>query len=301
MPSPSVPPCRQDRVLRRFLLTLLLVALGAVASVPTRALAGDAPAEAPGTGSVVRLVAGAVPATLPVGAGFSGELDWEQGGMLRRVRVHVPSTARRPAPLVVVLHGLNQTVTAAEADQGWASISEERGVVIAWAVGAEASWNAGVCCGRASTADRNDVAYLDRAIDVVEALVPVHHRRVHLAGFSNGAMMAYRYACAHPERVASVLGVSGTLTKPCGKRPTVPVLAVHGAADGTVPVAGTPWSSYLRTSLAPTWEVGGVFTSKETKGVVLKGYGHGWPTPERGGYDATWRGWAFFDAHPLPD
>ncbi|MCW2666548.1 MAG: hypothetical protein JWN57_1510 [Frankiales bacterium] len=292
--------CRQDGVLRRYLLALLLLAVGAAAALPSRALAeGDAPAGPSTSTSVLRLTPAGLPSTLPAGVGFTGELTWEQGGQLRRVRVHVPRTVRRPATLVVTLHGLYQTVTAAEADQDWTSLAEKRGAMVAWAVGPDASWNAGVCCGRAAAVERDDVAYLDRTLDVLSALHPVHPRRVHLAGFSNGAMMAYRYACARPERIASVLGVAGTLTSICGRRPTVPVLAVHGSADSTVPVAGTRWSSYLRTPLKPTWEVGRAFGTKATtRGVVLAGFGHGWPTKERGGYDATARGWDYFDAHP---
>ena len=45
---------------------------------------------------------------------------------------------------MVTLHGLYRTVEAAEADQGWASSRRERGAVVAWAVGADASWNAGM-------------------------------------------------------------------------------------------------------------------------------------------------------------
>lgn len=296
----SAPSGRQDGVLRRPLLALLLLALGAAAALPATARAeGDVPAGPVSSSSVLRLTARGLPETLAPGTGFTGELAWEQGGQLRRVRVHVPRTVRRPATLVMTLHGLYQTVAAAEADQGWASIAEERGAVVAWGVGADSSWNAGACCGRAVAVERDDVAYLDRALDVVTALTPVHPRRVHLAGFSNGAMMAYRYACARPHRIASVLGVSGTLTSTCGPRPTVPVLAVHGSADATVPVAGTRWSRYLQTPLNPTWEVGRAFGTKATtRGVVLQGFGHGWPTYARGGYDATGRGWAYFDAHP---
>ena len=41
----------------------------------------------------------------------------------------------------------------------------------------------------------DDLAYLDRLLQITGALQGIDRRRVHLAGYSNGGMLAYRYAC----------------------------------------------------------------------------------------------------------
>jgi phospholipase/carboxylesterase len=66
---------------------------------------------------------------------------------------------------------------------------------------------------------------------------------LHLMGFSQGSAVAYAFALAYPERVRSIVGLSGFMpngvipvveTKPLADKP---VFVAHGIQDDTVPVA----------------------------------------------------------------
>lgn len=251
--------------------------------------------------AVYRLGAGRVPDRLPVGNGFRGEITWLQAGLERKARVYVPRSAGTAAPLLVSLHGLGTTLRQVEAQQRWSALAFQQRFVVVWGAGHLGSWNAGPCCG-ASARRVDDLAYLDRLLEVTGALTGIERRRVHLAGYSNGAMLAYRYACGRPGRVAGVLAVAGTHTAPCTPTTATAVLAVHGAKDPTVPLRGTRFSRPLQSRLPAVTTAPRLWarTGAGVRTVVLPSFGHGWPTRHRGGYDATGEGWRFLKAHPLP-
>ena len=250
-----------------------------------------------------RLAAGRVPERLGRGAGFRGEISWLQGDLVRKARIYVPRSADAAgAPLLVSLHGLGASLRKVEQQQHWSTLSMQQGFVLVWGAGYEGSWNAGPCCGAASRKGVDDLGYLDTVLAISEALHAVDPHRIELAGFSNGAMMAYRYACGRPGRIAGVLAVAGTNTAPCVPSNATAILVVHGSADPTVPLAGIRYSNSLRTSLPPArraasqWQA----TGAGVRVVVLKGFAHGWPTTSKGGYDATGQGWRFLKNHPRP-
>ena len=244
---------------------------------------------------VHRLADGRLPA--PAVDGFRAEVHFLHGGRQRAVRLLVPASARRPAPLLVAMHGLYQSAQVAERDMRWGALARREGAVLAYGMGASASWNAGTCCGRSAADDVDDVGYLDQVVALARALHPVDARRVAVTGFSNGAMMAYRYACERPSVVAGVLAVAGTVTSDCRGRTDVAVHHVHGLDDRTVPLAGMRYSAALRTGFGPVSRAATLFGPTVTA-KLLPRFGHGWPTVRSGRYDATAAGWAFLQAHP---
>lgn len=244
-----------------------------------------------------RLADDRLPPRALLGLGFRGEVHFLHDGRPRAVRLLVPPSARRPAPLLVALHGLYQTPATTEADQHWGALVRREGAVLAYGMGWQSSWNAGTCCGRSVEERVDDVGYLDRVRQIAGALVPLDPRRLYVTGFSNGAMMAYRYACERPGVVAGVLAVAGTVTADCRGRTDVAVLHVHGVLDRTVPLAGLRYSTALRTPLRPVSRTAAMF-GPTISARLLPGYGHGWPTLARGGYATTEAGWAFLSAHP---
>lgn len=251
--------------------------------------------------AVYRLGDGRVPDRLSVGEGFRGEITWRQGGLTRKARIYVPRSTPQTAPLLVSLHGLGGSLRQVELQQRWSTIAFQQEFVLVWGAGHEGSWNAGPCCG--SAAGRiDDLAYMDRLLQITAALHAIDGRRVHLAGYSNGAMLAYRYACGRPGRIAGVLAVAGTHTAPCTPTRATAVLAVHGANDPTVPLKGTRYSQSLQSRL-PAVNTGPRLWARTGAGVrtvVIPRFGHGWPTRHHGGYDATGEGWRFLKAHPKP-
>ena len=98
-------------------------------------------------------------------------------------------------------------------------------------------WNAGDCCGPQLGVD--DVGYIAAVIDTLVERNLADRNQVYLMGHSNGAMMAYRFACERPDMVRGVVSISGTLaTQTCGNASGVSVLHIHGAQDENVPIEG---------------------------------------------------------------
>jgi len=110
----------------------------------------------------------------------------------------------------------------------------------------EPGWNAGYCCGSGWIGDIADVAFLVALIDRYTLEYSIPARQVFVAGFSNGAMLAMRFASEHPERCGGVIAASGSVgTEASQLHPThpVPILLMHGERDTLVPYAGGPGSS----------------------------------------------------------
>jgi polyhydroxybutyrate depolymerase len=141
-------------------------------------------------------------------------------------------------PLVVVMHGAFGTPEQTRAATGWDALADREGFVVAYPAGAGRTWNAGRCCGLAHAHKIDDVDYLHRLVEELVAKDQVDRRRVYAVGMSNGAMMAYAWACARPDDLAGIGPVAGARVADCPIAPTVNVVAVHGTADYNVPIRG---------------------------------------------------------------
>jgi len=177
------------------------------------------------------------------------ELRLEHDGLARLALVVAPRpVARRkdqtaqPLPVVVFLHGAGGSARLAMRQTGLAALAEREGFIAVFPEGLATpqgqeyagiqTWNAWNCCGYARDQKIDDVGYLAALIGRLKVDHPVDARRIHLAGFSNGAMLASRFALERPGVVASIASVSGSL--PCDTPPPrepLPVLLIHGNRD----------------------------------------------------------------------
>jgi polyhydroxybutyrate depolymerase len=269
------------------------------------------------------------------------KLEWQ--GEARRILVHdPPGEVERELPLVLALHGTGGTGRLMAAFSGLSRLADERGFRVAYPqalgeAGTEdpargAAWNVGPGLGRPGHPDVDDVAFLTAAVDLVGRRAPVDPRRVYVAGFSNGARMAYRLALAAPW-VAAIAAVAGAPV--WGEAPArpVPTLIFHGTEDGHIPYGGgvgprgrrvpalpalegaARWAALMGCSEGPfresleahtldLWTGGGL----EVGFWTVQGMGHAWPGGRRYAPDAdlpvkdlsaSHLIWAFFEAHPL--
>ncbi len=159
-------------------------------------------------------------------------------------------------PLVIFLHGAGGSASQAARQTGLAALSERAGFIAVFPEGLSGppgssaqggqgngqgtgqdnggiqTWNAWNCCGYARDQRVDDVGYLAALIARLKADYPVDPRRIHLAGFSNGAMLASRFALERPGVIASIASVAGYL--PCDAQDPaepLPVLVIHGNCD----------------------------------------------------------------------
>jgi polyhydroxybutyrate depolymerase len=174
----------------------------------------------------------------------------------RDMIVYVPAAlpAEGARALVVVLHGgmgNAQRIESAQAEKGLGmdGVAEKNGFIVAYLNGTRAArlfggnmlaWNAGTCCGLPEQNDVDDAGYIEGAVDYLIAKYGIDRDRVYGMGHSNGAMMTQRLMC-ETGLFAAAVPISGPLmlrTANCpaarGKR----ILAIHGAEDENVPIAG---------------------------------------------------------------
>ncbi len=212
----------------------------------------------------------------------------------RSYALHVPPQLQKEPeaaggrPVMVVLHALLTGPADAATSTGFDALADRDGVLVAYPYGVKRSFNAGLCCGEAVVQEVDDVVFL---ADVVGDLRRRGAGRVSVVGFSNGGMMAYRFACARPDLVDTVGVLSGTLEVPRCAGP-IRALHLHGDRDTAVPFDGATFSERLSAYLRPVPEIapaapGSTITVRE-----LEGYPHRWTVPGDA-VDATAEFWAF--------
>jgi polyhydroxybutyrate depolymerase len=224
---------------RLIALALLLIAAGSVV------LRGPGASASTPSGSVA-----SAPVPAPNGAaGKDITVTMTEGGLQRSYLLFVPNNLAPSARLVMFLHGFTLGPWAEESATQLDVGAGKAGVLVAYPAGYDASWNAGTCCGDAVTSNVDDVSFLADVINDIEARYSVDPLRIGLAGFSNGGMMAYRFACERSDLVNDIVVGSATSVtqEPCTNSRQVSVFAMHGLADPTVPYAGILTSKWDAT------------------------------------------------------
>lgn len=204
----------------------------------------------------------------------------------RTYLLHIPRDyhEQKAWPFVLALHGAFGTAGTMERQSGFSELADREGFVVAYPNGIGLfghlqHWNAGHCCGLAEMDRVDDLGFLRYVIWDVSNRVHIDPQRLYVVGYSNGAMLAYRFASENSESVAAVGVVAGSLGSskgrgggPCWVGPpkaAVPLIAIHGRDDETVPFAGGHgrrsgrrhyvsvvdsvglWARYCRCNLAP--------------------------------------------------
>lgn len=206
-----------------------------------------------------------------------------------------PSLGRRPGsatgrPALIVLHGYRDDAAGAERSTGFDVLGDRDGVLIAYPQGFHRSFNAGLCCGDAARDGIDDVGFL---AGVVHDLRSRGVGRISVAGFSNGAMMAYRLACERPDLVDRVGVLAGTLEIARCQGP-IRALALHGSADRTVPYQGEAYSAQLRCPLRDVRTIAAAAQGSSITLQLIPGLPHRWTMPgDR--IDATRTLWEFLE------
>jgi len=198
----------------------------------------------------------------PALAAPAGDTTDSYGG--RTMILHVPATlpASGPRALVIVLHGgmgNADRIAGQQAESGlnMDAVADRQGFVVAYLNGTPVTrfmgakflgWNAGGgCCGQPGQNGTDDVAYISGAVSYLAGKYGVDRTRVFAIGHSNGAMMTQRMVC-ETRVFASVVAISGPLnldTTQCPSARGLSVLAIHGADDRNVPIAGGKGSKGL--------------------------------------------------------
>lgn len=164
----------------------------------------------------------------------------------RQYLVHIPKQFQptQAMPMVLSLHGGggNMHYQATEAYYHLISKSDQAGFIAVFPNGYSrlrsgkfATWNAGICCGKARDEQVDDVGFIQKVVADIKSKANVDPKRVYANGMSNGGMMAYRLACELTDTFAAIAAVAGTDgSQHCTPSKPIAILHIHALDDERV-------------------------------------------------------------------
>lgn len=197
-----------------------------------------------------------LPKNIPEGPKtYKNKMNIRIMGARRTYLVHVPPnySTQKPLPLVVVIHGAFDTAAGMEKYSTFSDLADRENFIIMYPngmgiFGLFQHWNAGHCCGKAANDDVDDVGFIAAAIDDVRVRLQIDPDRIYMVGFSNGGMLAYRFAAERGDILAAVAPLAASI----GGRPSedapqwripdpvkpLSVITIHGLADDDIVYEG---------------------------------------------------------------
>lgn len=206
---------------------------------------------------------------------------FEHEGVQREYFVHVPQHAEGTLPVVVGLHGYTSTATGFEYAHDLNAHADKAGYIVVYpqathfmvaedspAAYRATTWNsysedkpdrtAGphctaesaeyACppgCGECHACQwepcTDDVAFINRVLDEVQAGYETDSSRYYVLGVSSGGIMTIRIACDLSQRIAAAAPIIA-LQPPghaCGPESDLPIMFLMGALDETIRLDGT--------------------------------------------------------------
>ncbi len=164
------------------------------------------------------------------------------------LRVPESYDPKKPAPLVMVLHGYGAGGLIQNIYFQLGSIADKEGFFLVAPDGTvdksgKRFWNAVDTCCDFDDTKVDDVKYLSGLVSEVRGHYAIDPKRVYLVGHSNGGAMSMRLGCDKADVFAAIVDLAGPFySDPSVCKPSQPVslLHLHGTLDETVPYAGGP-------------------------------------------------------------
>ena len=143
----------------------------------------------------------------------------------------------KPAPLVIMLHGLGGIATRFAFP-----LAEEFGVVVISPESREITW------GQAAPGFDDDVKYIGAAFRKVTALLDIDSKRIALGGVSDGATYALSMGLAYGDTFNHLMIFAAGIPAPVRKRGKPKIFVGHGTEDHQMPIDDTArsWGPKLK-------------------------------------------------------
>ena len=163
----------------------------------------------------------------------------EVDGRERTYRLHVPPGCKKPAPLVIEMHGGGSDAKKAERHGGWSDLSDAEGFIVVYPEAVEGNWNdgRGEKTMKSHRENIDDVKFILALVDSIDGVDP---KRVYATGASNGGMMSHRLGIEATDRIAAIAPIIGGIPEALDFNPKAPlaVMIIQGTKDPLVPYEG---------------------------------------------------------------
>jgi polyhydroxybutyrate depolymerase len=164
--------------------------------------------------------------------------SFQYGGQWRNYRLFIPSgyAIGTSLPLVFNFHGYGSNAIEQELYTQFDIVADTGNFLVCYPNGINNSWN--IIGG---TPD--DAGFTNTLIDIFHSEYNINLNRVYATGLSNGGFFSNYLACFMSDKIAAIAPVAGTnivtIQNSCNPGRLVPILYIHGTADGTVDYNGT--------------------------------------------------------------
>lgn len=180
-------------------------------------------------------------------------------GATRTYTAFVPD--KRPAPLVLILHGNTQQGIDMQTRSSWPQVAQREQFIAIYPDGLNRAWadlrSGSDRAGQARTPPpgTDDAGFLNALIARYVDAGTADPRRIYVTGVSNGGAMAMTLACRQPQTFAAaaavIMSMSATMADACKPAQPIPMLLMNGTADPLVAYEGGKTNS--RYSLPNVW------------------------------------------------
>jgi polyhydroxybutyrate depolymerase len=172
---------------------------------------------------------------------YNDTVSWQ--GFDRSFIVHIPSdfVSTDTVPLVFSLHGLGDVASNFESFMGMNAVADTANFIVVYpqalvdpftnnqtAFSSYINYLTGV----------DDVGLVNYLIDTLATQYNIDTTRIYATGFSMGAFMTHRLGCELSHRLTAIASVAGQMALQlpdiCNPTKEMPIMHIHGTADGTV-------------------------------------------------------------------
>ena len=250
------------------------------------------------------------------------------GGTERSYLSYIPVSLSDNIPVIIQFHGGSGTSKDAYYSEGNLNgVADSEGILMIYPqaeISTGSVWNT-LHSDEGNKVSADDFGFIEAIIDFLEEDNRIDTSRIYVAGYSNGAAMAYQIACHLNVRIAGFVVHSGNFPLeevinneyPCDITNETPGLIFNGTADMTRPLEGIPtyavpvrdgaqWWAEKNNSVSKTTSQDGniertIYASEagtEIQLFIIEGGGHDWFNFTIDGMSLDAFTWEFFaNAH----
>ena len=205
-------------------------------------------------------------------AKFSGLKSIQSGGTIRQYYLYVPDNLKENRPLMISCHGHNQDYQYQMEQTQWPLVADTANFVVVYPVGQPRTvWGQNFETGW-DVEGMTDVNFMLDIIKDVKVNYHIDDTKVCISGFSLGGAFVYHCINKAADKFAVAAPISGynliTTNTSCSR--PVPIVHVHGTADGTMPYSGVKdylkkWAQEYNCNMTPEETQGNGYTKLRYK------------------------------------